>query len=325
MVRRAIRLMLLVMLVVGLLGPANMATAALASNQWACPSASVPGTQVPSGLDPQYMRNLCGLAANAQPASSVKFAEFDGSQSSSTTTKAFLGLPGAFSMDDQYAPLLPVIQAGVNHATFASYAGPRFDITAVVAPIRARLHELLAQYDQVMVFGTSTGGPIASLVIDSSFSAQEKSRITLELGCSPAGKDTLQPMQQLSVSLVWVLGLFSGWNLAWAEEPPARQTFLVLNLLKPNFGSQYQADQGLFLGAYTPLPNGALAGLKRVAYFKAANDQTVNDDAALPKWQAMRGAEPVIVYTEPGEHTDYSGNAADWSRDLTTEIATMAR
>lgn len=82
MVRRAIRLMLLVMLVVGLLGPANMATAALASNQWACQSASVPGTQVPSGLDPQYMRNLCGLAANAQPASSVKFAEFDGSQSS---------------------------------------------------------------------------------------------------------------------------------------------------------------------------------------------------------------------------------------------------
>jgi hypothetical protein len=266
------------------------------------------------------MRNLCGQAP-ASSASTVDFSEFDGVQSSSGGTTAFLGLPGAFAMDNQFAPLLPTIVAGVNHATFVNYIGVRFDTKVVADAVKVRLRGLLSQYDQVMIFGSSTGGPIASLVIDDSFSVQEKSRITLLLGCSPAGKTTLQPDQQKSVETAESLSKFFNGNLSWAEDPFWRWLFIAFKLLKIDYGSQYQADQGMFNGSYTPLAPGSLAGLKRVAYFKAASDKTVDGDKALLQWQMMRGTDLVVSYTESGDHVGFA--EPQWKSDVGHEIDIM--
>lgn len=313
---RKICLMLVMVLLVplGLMAPSQAAT----TPTWACP-ATQPVTVTflgPWGADPTYMKNLCGQNPGAQPASWVKFSELDGNSAKIGT--AFLGLPGAFAMDDQFGPLLDTIKTSVGKAVFANYAGVRFDAQnpsgAVVTTIRAKLRELLAVNDQVMVFGTSTGGPIASQVI-APLTDVEKAKITLELGCSPAGNATLSPSSQKltdTVRFAQVLGEFG-------EFGPTR-FFLLQVGGHADYGTQYQFDQALYNGGYQPLPNGALAGLKRVAYFAVTNDETVNDTAAFEVWKKMRGSD-VPLYTLNGKHVDYASNPAEWNTALGVELA----
>lgn len=308
---------------------ATATTPATPPVSWACPPTAAPpappnplmiyfgaATYV-SGNDPAYMKNLCGDTPAAQPASWVNYTEADGTRSAeSAETVAFLGLPGAVALDNQFAPLLPAIQEKVNKVVVASYLGKRFDVPTVVGSVKTRLTQLLSNYDKVVIFGSSTGGPLASQVV-TQLSAADQGRITLLLGCSPAGNTTLSATNQ-TLGTVASLARFFG-DTSYMEAPFWRAILIPMKM-RAEWGTNYQADQILYNANYKPVANGALSGLSKVVYYSVTNDETVNDAAAYPVWQAMRGGGALPSYTEPGGHVAFASNTADWSRDVVAEI-----
>ncbi len=307
---------------------APVSATASSTVDWACPpTQAAPAPPNPlmiffgaatyvSGNDPTYMRNLCGEAPQDQPSSSVHFTEAAGERpGSAESTVAFLGLPGAVALDDQFAPLAPAIQQQVNKFVAASYLGKRFDVATVTASIKSKLIELLSEYDEVVIMGSSTGGPLASQVV-TQLPLNDQSRITLLLACSPAGNSTLSATNQ-TLGTVASLARFFG-DTSYMEEPFWRAVLIPLKM-RAEWGTNYQADQILYNANYKPLANGALSGLGKVVYYSVADDQTVNDALAYDAWQAMRGG-PLPSYTEPGGHVGFASNTAEWTNDVVAEI-----
>ena len=302
-------------------------TASAATVDWACPpTQAVPAPPNPfliyfgaasyvSGNDPSYMKNLCGQAPGAQSSSWVKYTEVDGERPGGGDTVAFLGLPGAVAIDTQFAPLTDGIGAEVDKIVIASYLGKRFDVATVINSVKAKIVALLADYDQVVVFGSSTGGPLASQVL-TQLPAADQARIDLLLGCSPAGNNTLSASNQ-TLGTVASFARFLG-DTTYMEDPFWRAILIPLKM-RAEWGTNYQADQILYNANYKPLANGSLAGLNKVVYYAASQDETVNDDLAYPAWQAMRGGN-VPLYTEPGSHVGFGSSTADWLRDITAEL-----
>lgn len=308
-----------------MLAPSTAASAATVD--WACPpTQAVPAPPNPfliffkaasyvSGNDPSYMKNLCGQAPTGQASSWVKYTEVDGERAESGDTVAFLGLPGAVANDTQFAPLADGIAAKVDKVVIASYLGKRFDVATVANSVKAKIVALLADYDHVVVFGSSTGGPLASQVL-TQLPAADQARIDLLLGCSPAGNNTLSASNQ-TLGTVASLARFFG-DTTYMEDPFWRAILIPLKM-RAEWGTNYQADQILYNANYKPLANGSLAGLNKVVYYAASQDETVNDDLAFPAWQAMRGGN-LPLYTEPGSHVGFGGSTADWLRDITAEL-----
>lgn len=203
-------------------------TASAATVDWACPpTQAVPAPPNPfliyfgaasyvSGNDPSYMKNLCGQAPGAQSSSWVKYTEVDGERPGGGDTVAFLGLPGAVAIDTQFAPLTDGIGAEVDKIVIASYLGKRFDVATVINSVKAKIVALLADYDQVVVFGSSTGGPLASQVL-TQLPAADQARIDLLLGCSPAGNNTLSASNQ-TLGTVASFARFLG-DTTYMEDP----------------------------------------------------------------------------------------------------------
>ncbi len=298
------------------------------SVDWACPPTQVApappnalmiffgAASYVSGNDPTYMKNLCGDAPGAQASSWVKYTEIGGTRPAAAgDTVAFLGLPGAVALDDQFAPLVPGIEGSVNKIVVANYLGKRFDVPTVVASVKAQVSQLLGDYDKVVILGSSTGGPVASQVV-TQLSAADQGRITLLLGCSPAGNNTLSSSNQTLGTVASVARFFG--DTTYMEEPFWRAVLIPMKM-RAEWGTNYQADQILYNANYKPLATGALSGLGKVVYYSVTNDETVNDTVAYDAWKAMNGGS-LTSYTEPGAHVGFATSTADWTRDIVAEI-----